>query len=130
MKDGDGWVPSPHHSSQQYHEQGQDENDGAVQVGMVMGLQLVVWAVDELKGHLFLGRSPDTPQIHGYRYEPRGTLETGSLDAAAPSYLFLIPSIQVPVQDHAGALPLPDLQKHCGCSEHRGVSQHTWGEPR
>lgn len=56
MKDGDGWVPSPYHSSRQYHEQGQDENDGAAQVGMVMGLQLVVWAVDELKGYLFLGR--------------------------------------------------------------------------
>ena len=84
MKDGDSWVSSPQHCSQQYHEQGQDENDGAAQVGVVMGLQLVVWAVDELKGHLFLGRSPDTPQIHGYRYGPRGTLETGSLDADGP----------------------------------------------
>lgn len=84
MKDGDSRVSSPDHSSQQYHKQGQDENDGAAQVGMVMGLQLVVWAVDELKGHLFLGRSPDMPQIHGYRYGLCRTLETGNLDANGP----------------------------------------------
>ena len=41
----------------------------------------------------------------------------GSASAAlpAPPHLFLVPHVQVPVQDHAGALPLPDLQEHRGC---------------
>lgn len=59
-----------------------------------------------------------------------GHWKQAALMPMAPSYLFLIPSVQVPVQDHTGTLPLPDLQKHCGCGEHREVSQHTWGELR
>lgn len=44
-------------------------------------------------------------------------------------YLFLIPFIQVPVLDLTGTLSLPDLQEDCSCSEHREMSQDTWGEP-
>lgn len=74
MKGRDSRVSSLYHRSQKYHEQGQDQDDGAVQVGMVVLFQLIVWTVDELKGHLFLGRSPDMPQTQGFRYGPHGTL--------------------------------------------------------
>lgn len=78
MKGRDSWVSSPYHSSQKYHEQGQDQDDGAAQVGMVVLFQLILRTVDELKGHLFLGRSPDMPQTQGFSYGPPGTLEASN----------------------------------------------------
>lgn len=53
--------PAPHRP-QEYHEQGQHEDDDASQVGVLVQLELVVRAVNELEGHFFLGRASDTSQ--------------------------------------------------------------------
>lgn len=84
MKGRGIWVSSPYHSSQKYHEQGQDQDNSAAQVGMTMFSQLVVRTVNEIKGHLFLGRSPGTCQTQGYRYGPHGTLEASNPDTVGP----------------------------------------------
>lgn len=52
----------PTTGSQKYHEQRQDEDDSASQVGVLVRPELVVRAVNELKCHFFLGMAPDTPQ--------------------------------------------------------------------
>lgn len=37
----------------------------------------------------------------------------------AQPHLVLVPPVQVPLQDHTGSLPLPQLQEHGGCSREK-----------
>lgn len=56
-----------------------------------------------------------------------GSRGPGSCRALAAAHLVLVPPVQVPVQDHTGPLPLPDLQEHSGCSGARRVSRASLG---
>lgn len=129
VKGRESRVSSPYRGSQKYHDQGHDQDDGAGQVGMKVAFQLILWRVDELKGYLLLGRSPDTSQTQGFRYGPHGILKQANLVLLPLPYLFLIPFVQVPALDLPRTLSLPDLQEDGSCSEHRERSQDTWGEP-
>lgn len=72
-------VPSPRlrpqlQVPQEYHEQRQDEDDGASQVGVLVWPELVLRAVNELKRHFLLWRAPDAAQTPGHR---RGRADAG-----------------------------------------------------
>ena len=91
---------------------------------------LVVRAGNEPQRHFLLWTAPDTPET--WDPSPTGTaphtwgppqtqqtrVDPGPGHLAQP-HLVLVPPVQVPLQDHTGSLPLPQLQEHGGCSREK-----------
>ena len=83
--------------------------------------ELVIRAVNELKRHFLLWRERNARSGGGLPHRdtrvPRAVgaaRGAGKSPARPAAHLVLVPPIQVPVQDHSGSLPLPDLQEDRG----------------
>lgn len=56
-------LSSPATGAQEYHQERQEKDDGAPQVGVLVQLRLVVWAAYEPQSHFLLWKAPNWPQM-------------------------------------------------------------------